>query len=83
MNNRKNPTQYKVIKNTWVKQHPTERFFVAYAVDGPMVDPSHGLRSGLPVDYPLVNSPVKEPSPLNTRWQYNPVEVPLTSFNIL
>lgn len=78
MNHKKNPTQYKIIKNTWV-QYPTERFFVAYAVDGPIVDSSHGLRVGLPIDHPLVNSPVKEPSPLNTRWEYNPGKVPLTT----
>lgn len=78
MSKRKSSRDYKMLKHTWV-QHPTERFFVAYAVDGPMVDPSHGLRSGLPVDHPLINSPVKEPSPLNTRWEYNPGNVPLTT----
>jgi hypothetical protein len=70
MNNRKNPRGYKVIRNTWLK--PKESFFVSYAIRGPIVNPSQGLRAGLPVNYPLVNSPVKEPSPLNTRWQYNP-----------
>lgn len=78
MNKRKNALQYKVLKHTWVQQ-PKEKFFVAYAVEGPMVDPKHGLRAGLPVDHPLENSPVKEPSPLNTRWQYNPGPVPLTT----
>jgi hypothetical protein len=75
MSRRKNPTQYAVSKDTWVT--PKEHFFVAYAVGGPMVVPSQGLRAGLPVDHPLPNSPVKEPSPLNTRWIYNPGEVPI------
>lgn len=77
MNRRKNPTQYRVSRDTWTALG--EKFFVAYAVDGPMVDPSQGLRAGLPVDHPLWNSPVKEPSPLNTRWEYNPGNVPLTT----
>ena len=64
------PSQYAQLKDTWVSFK--ENFFVAYAVDGPMASLSHGTRYGLPVDYPLVNSPVKEPSPLNNRWQYNP-----------
>jgi len=72
MSRRKNPTQYKVFQNTW--NTPVENFFVAYAVDGPIVDPSHGLRAGLPVLHPLLNSPVAEPSPLNTRWEYNITE---------
>ncbi len=70
MSRRKNPTDYKLIKNTW--STPGEKFFISYAVEGPISDPSHGLRLGLPIDYPLVNSPIKEPSPLNTRWRYNP-----------
>ena len=77
MNRRKNPTQYKAVKNTWV--NPSEKFFVAYAVEGPMVNPSKGLRAGLPVDHPMWDSPVKEPSPLNTRWVYNPGNVPITT----
>ncbi len=77
MNRRKTPTQYKAAKNTWV--NTGENFFIAYAVDGPMTYPWHGVRAGLPVDHPLWNSPVKEPSPLNTRWEYNPGNVPLST----
>ena len=69
-------SSYMSLKNTWTESQ--ENFFIAYAVEGPMVDPSQGLRAGLPIDYPLINSPVKEPSPLNTRWEYNPGPVSLT-----
>jgi len=57
-------SNYKKLKNTWVGKRK-EDFFVSYAVRGPMILP--GLRSGLPIDIPLYNSPVKEPSTLNTR----------------
>jgi hypothetical protein len=76
MNGRKNPTQYKLAKNTWT--NTKERFFVAYAVEGPMINPSQGLRAQLPVDHPI-RGPVKEPSPLNTRWQYSPPNLPLSN----
>ena len=68
-------SSYKSLRNSWTESRET--FFIAYAVEGPMIDPSQGLRAGLPIDYPLVNSPVKEPSPLNTRWEYNPGPVSL------
>ena len=67
---------YSSLKDTWAE--PQETFFIAYAVEGPMIDPSQGLQAGLPIDYPLINSPVKEPSPLNTRWEYNPGPVSLS-----
>lgn len=76
MSKRKTPTQYKLLRNTWTGS--TESFFISYAVDGPMVVPSQGLRSGLPVDHPLLNSPVREPSPLNTRWKFNPGNPPIS-----
>lgn len=60
---------YKTLKNTWTWGTPKEDFFVTYAIRGPMILP--GLRAGLPIDTPLCNSPVREPSPLNTRWRYN------------
>lgn len=75
MNRRKNPTQYKRVKNTWTN-NTKERFFISYAVEGPMIDPSQGLRSQLPVDHPI-RGPVKEPSPLNTRWRYSLPDLPL------
>jgi hypothetical protein len=61
-----NNHSYKQLKDTYTK----ENFFVAYALNGPMIDPENGVRAGMPVDTPLKNSPVSEPSPLNTRWQY-------------
>jgi len=63
---------YKVLRDTWRSTEPTvEPFFTAYALNGAIVDPSMGLRTGLPVDHPI-KGPVREPSPLNTRWQYVP-----------
>lgn len=47
-----------------------ENFFISYAVNGSMIDPQHGVRAGIPVDHPICG-PVKEPSPLNTRWEYD------------
>lgn len=69
MNNRKT---YSKLKNTYVK----EKFFVSYALNGPMVDPQHGVRAGLPVNHPI-SGPVSEPSPLNNRWRYDPGPVPI------
>ena len=48
-----------------------ENFFVSYAVRGPVF--VNGTRWDMPTLYPLCNSPVKEPSPLNTRWKYDPI----------
>ena len=67
MNSREN---YKQLKNTYTK----EKFFVSYAVNGPIVDKEHGVRAGLPVNSPI-SGPVSEPSPLNTRWEYELPEV--------
>jgi hypothetical protein len=50
----------------------TEKFFVSYALNGAIVNPEQGLRQGMPSLYPLKNSPVVEPSPLNTRYKYIP-----------
>ena len=61
-------TTYKVLRDTWRSTEPTvEHFFTAYALNGAIVDPSMGLRTGLPVNHPI-EGPVREPSPLNTRW---------------
>ena len=61
---------YKQLKNTWTNLSLNkEKFFVSYAVRGPMINRDLGLRSGLPVNHPI-SGPVKEPSPLNTRWMY-------------
>lgn len=57
---------YKTLRNAWGSQK--ERFFVSYAVRGPMVDPSGGRRAGLPTIGPI-EGPVSEPSPLNTEWR--------------
>ena len=67
-----NKQTYKKLKDTYVK----ENFFVGYALNGPMVDPEHGVRAGMPVLHPI-KGPVKEPSPLNTRWEYVPPDVPI------
>ena len=61
---------YKLLKNTWVVDKIQEKFFVSYAVRGPMVVPSLGLRMDMPVNYPICG-PVSEPSPLNNRWVYS------------
>lgn len=52
-----------------------EKFFVSYAVRGPVF--ANGTRQDMPVNTPLCNSPVVEPSPLNTRWKYEPVFNPI------
>lgn len=67
-----NKLGYKKLKNTYIK----ENFFVGYALNGSMVDPKHGVRAGMPILRPI-NGPVKEPSPLNTRWMYNLPDVPI------
>jgi hypothetical protein len=64
-------SKYQVLKETWSNPTCKEKFFVSYAVEGPMVAPEYGLRQSLPVDHPICG-PVQEPSPLNTRWKYNP-----------
>jgi hypothetical protein len=69
----KTKENYSLLKNTYTK----EPFFVAYAVRGPMVDPEEGDRAGLPVTHPI-SGPVSEPSPLNTRWQYELPDVPIS-----
>jgi hypothetical protein len=48
-----------------------ENFFVSYAMNGSVVDHATGNRAGLPVRHNLCNSPVKEPSPLNTEYTIN------------
>lgn len=65
-----NKNTYTKLKNTWSSKSK-ETFFVSYAVRGPMMIPSYGLRSGLAVDHPI-EGPINEPSPLNTRYVYHP-----------
>lgn len=67
---RTNFMNYHKLNDTW-SNNIKEQFFVAYAVGGPMVIPSKGLRAGMPVNHPI-GGPVNLPSPLNTRWQYLP-----------
>ena len=62
---------YKNLKSAYSK----EKFFVSYAVNGPIIDPSRGIRQGMPDLYPI-SGPVKEPSPLNTRYIYEPPTKP-------
>jgi hypothetical protein len=61
---------YKKLKDTWSNK-TKENFFVGYALNGAVVNHS-GLRTGTPSLEPLCDSPVQEPSPLNTRWKYIP-----------
>jgi len=65
-----NKNTYVKLKDTWTfDKNNKENFFVTYAVRGPMIVPSYGLRAGLPVDHPIPG-PVSEPSLLNARWKY-------------
>ena len=43
-----------------------ENYFVSYAVEGPIGCPCQGTRFDMPKRYPLKDSPVIEPSPLNS-----------------
>ena len=63
---------YKILKDTWNgKDKVKEDYFVSYAVRGPMMVPSYGLRYDMPVMHPI-EGPVNEPSPLNNRCEQNP-----------
>jgi hypothetical protein len=73
-------SKYSTLQNTWKSEKifNTERYlFLSYATQGPMTNVAYGLRAGLPIDTPMKNSPVKEPSPLNTRYIYNLPDVPI------
>jgi hypothetical protein len=70
-------SNYRTLKTAWVSED--EKFFVSYAVRGPMVVPELGLRQDLPVDHPI-SGPVHEPSPLNTRWKY---ELPMPTAGVV
>ena len=64
---------YKTLGNYWCNScsgSTREKFFMSYALNGAIIDPENGVRAGIPTVYPLKNSPVSEPSPLNTRWMY-------------
>lgn len=75
-------SKYSTLNDIWVgKDQPNSKekyLFISYAVRGPMTDIEHGLRDGLPIDYPIPDSPVSEPSPLNNRWEYNPPGVDIS-----
>jgi hypothetical protein len=66
--------RYPSLKNAYIK----ENFFVSYAVRGSMGDKEQGLRVGMPTNRPI-DSAVNEPSPLNTRWQYEKPGVGINS----
>lgn len=57
---------YSVLKDTY----SNEKFFMSYALRGPMIDPEEGIRADIPVNHPI-KGPVSEPSPLNNRWIYD------------
>ena len=48
-----------------------ENYFVGYAMEGALTDPSYGSRTGLPARHNLCNSPVENPSPLNSEGHIN------------
>ena len=54
-----------------LKDAYTEKFFVSYAVKGPIIDKDAGVRMDTPLYGPLSNNPIKEPSPLNTEYVYD------------
>lgn len=64
-------SSYTMLKNTY-KISNIENFFVSYAVNGNIANKEIGTRYGMPDLYPLYNSPVTLPSPLNTRYKYIP-----------
>ena len=64
---------YTTLKNYWSNSSCTstrEKFFMSYALNGAIIDPENGIRAGIPTVFPLVDAPVTEPSPLNTRCEY-------------
>lgn len=68
-------TNYYTLNNAY---YITEKFFVSYALNG-SINTESGVRAGMPSLYPLKNSPVTEPSPLNTRYKY----IPNMKYNLL
>ena len=64
-----------------MEHQQSERFFVSYAVRGPIQNPNLGLRADIPVDHPI-SGPVPEPSPINTRWKYNPSLIQPVSYKL-
>jgi hypothetical protein len=57
-------SNYCKLKNTY------EDFFVRYALNGSIADKQTGTRYGMPKLGPLRDSPLKQPSILNTKFQY-------------
>ena len=57
-------SEYCKLKNTY------EKFFVRYALNGSIANKNVGTRYGMAKLGPLENSPVREPSILNTELQY-------------
>lgn len=71
MSGKKDLSNYQQLQDTWTGTK--ERYFVSYAVRGPIVVPSYGLRAGMPVRHPIPG-PVSCPSPLNNQYRYFPPE---------
>lgn len=57
-------SSYCKLKNTY------EDFFITYALNGSIANKEMGTRYGLPKLGPLLNSTVRQPSILNTEFQY-------------
>lgn len=60
-------SNYKTLQNTWCEK-TRENFKISYAVNGSILNPSVGVRGGIPVLGPI-SGPLSEPSPLNVEWR--------------
>lgn len=77
-----NPTNYKILQNTWESKNLSQTtnsnkvyieqfssgFNVSYAVRGPITNSQVGGRGGIPRLGPIPG-PLPEPSPLNVEWR--------------
>ena len=70
MKNRNNYVTLDRVCTQNCKKDIREDYFVSYAVRGGMAVPDMGLRYGMPSYLPLVNSPVTEPSPMNSSYRW-------------
>ena len=68
--NRNNYVTLDRVCNQNCKKDIREDYFVSYAVNGPMVIPQMGLRAGMPIYGPEVNSPVSQPSSMNSPYYW-------------
>lgn len=66
-----NNTGYKTLGNYWCKSccPNKEQFFVSYALNGSLI-PGTMTRYGMPQLWPMEDSPVHGPSPLNNQYMY-------------